>query len=188
VVCVGFESEKLKSFLTKKFPKMRFSFVENKEYQTTNYIYSMYLARNFLDDDLIIAHCDLVFDEKNFSNIYFSKNKNAVLVSNKPNPPEKDFKAKIEKKHVKKIGVNLKGTDCFFLIPLYKVSKKFALKWLQEMEKFVQEGKTSCYAEDALNNLLNSLVLSPVFFEKETAFEVDDFNDLKKAKTFLGKN
>ena len=43
---------------------MSFTFVENPIYDKTNYIYSMYLAREYLKDDILLLHGDLVFDKK----------------------------------------------------------------------------------------------------------------------------
>ncbi len=39
-----------------------FTFVPNDVFDQTNYIYSMFLAREHLDDDLLMLHGDLVFD------------------------------------------------------------------------------------------------------------------------------
>ena len=41
---------------------MRFTFVKNPIYAQTNYIYSIYCARQYLDDDLLLLHGDLVFE------------------------------------------------------------------------------------------------------------------------------
>ena len=40
------------------------TFVPNPDYDKTNYIYSIYCAREYLDSDLILMHGDLVFEEE----------------------------------------------------------------------------------------------------------------------------
>ena len=41
---------------------LRFTFVKNPLYDKTNYIYSIYCAREYLkDDDILLMHGDLVF-------------------------------------------------------------------------------------------------------------------------------
>ena len=45
-----------------EFPTLRVSFVANEVYDKTNYIYSMHLARELLDDDVLMLHGDLVFN------------------------------------------------------------------------------------------------------------------------------
>ncbi len=41
------------------FP-LNITFVKNPEYASTNYIYSIYCAREYLHDDIILMHGDLV--------------------------------------------------------------------------------------------------------------------------------
>ena len=39
------------------------TFVKNPKYQNTNYIYSIYCAREYLHDDIILLHGDLVLED-----------------------------------------------------------------------------------------------------------------------------
>lgn len=41
---------------------MTYTFVKNELYKDTNYIYSIYCAREYLDDDILLMHGDLVFE------------------------------------------------------------------------------------------------------------------------------
>ena len=41
---------------------LNFTFVNNPLYAETNYIYSIYCAREYLDDDIVLMHGDLVFE------------------------------------------------------------------------------------------------------------------------------
>ena len=43
---------------------LHFTFVKNPVYDKTNYIYSIYCAREYLDDDIILMHGDLVLKMK----------------------------------------------------------------------------------------------------------------------------
>ena len=45
---------------------IHFTFVNNPEYDQTNYIYSIYCAKDYLDDDIILIHGDLVFENEVF--------------------------------------------------------------------------------------------------------------------------
>lgn len=51
--------------VTKKdaYKNLSFKFVHNDLYAETNYIYSCYLAKKYLDDDLLTLHGDLVFNK-----------------------------------------------------------------------------------------------------------------------------
>jgi len=63
VVTTGPHVEQLRSVAT-EFPALTVTFVPNNAYDRTNYIYSMHLARELLDDDLLMLHGDLVFNRR----------------------------------------------------------------------------------------------------------------------------
>ncbi len=41
---------------------LKYMFVKNPIYDKTNYIYSIYCAREYLEDDILLMHGDLVFE------------------------------------------------------------------------------------------------------------------------------
>ncbi len=47
-----------------KYEDCSFCFVPNPEYRTTNYFYSMYLAGEYLEGDILMLHGDLVFQKE----------------------------------------------------------------------------------------------------------------------------
>jgi len=153
-------------------------FVNNPEYMTTNYIYSIYLARELLDDDLLLLHGDLVFD-KDVLNTILQKENSSVIVQDIFPLPEKDFKAEIINGKVTRIGVNLfdnvKASQ-----PLYYLSRSDWRRWLNEIIRFVREGQVGCYAENALP----ADILYP-HLSTSLCHEIDTPDDLKKVNAFL---
>jgi len=153
-------------------------FVHNQEYMTTNYIYSIYLARELLDDDLLLLHGDLVFD-KNILDSILQREDSCVIVQDVFPLPEKDFKAEIINGKVTRIGVNLfdnvKASQ-----PLYKLKHCDWLRWLNEIIRFVGEGQVSCYAENALPSGILYPHLSTLLCR-----EIDTPEDLKQVRTLL---
>ena len=67
VVVVGYKGQLLKDFIASKFNTanlhgMKIEYIENPVYDTTNNIYSLYLAGNELaKDDTILLESDLIF-------------------------------------------------------------------------------------------------------------------------------
>ena len=45
---------------------IKYEFIKNSRFSETNYIYSIYCAREYLNDDIILMHGDLVFDNQVF--------------------------------------------------------------------------------------------------------------------------
>jgi len=52
-------------FLKSYKHNLNIKLVNNELYKKTNYIYSMYKAKNYLDNDIILIHGDLVFVQGN---------------------------------------------------------------------------------------------------------------------------
>ena len=85
---------------------VKIKFVSNPEYRNTNYIYSVYLAREYLrDDDLLFLHGDLVFENEALDKILAASG-SVMAVSSSVPLPEKDFKAVIDSSNkILKVGV-----------------------------------------------------------------------------------
>ncbi|MFX1314681.1 MAG: sugar phosphate nucleotidyltransferase [Promethearchaeota archaeon] len=186
IILTGPFEEKIKNHIDKNYPAIKVQYVNNPFYDKTNYIYSLYLTKDIINDDILISHGDLIFSENLVRLLLQSKDKNCVLVNKEIPPPVKDFKAIILKDRINKIGVNLFGNNAAFLAPLYKLSKGFITEWLAEIEKFVNDNKVNCYAEDALNEILDILILRPCYYN-EFCVEIDNHEDLEGVKNYLNK-
>ena len=187
IITTGPFEDKIKNFIKKNFPQLSVKYIKNPNYKSTNYIYSIWLAKSLVDDDILLLHGDMVFEGRLLGELLNKKYSNCVLVNNKIEPPKKDFKAEIKNNIVKKIGVNLTG-NVFFLAPIYKFSKDNFKLWLEEIGKFVEKGNTNVYAEDAFNKISDKISLHPIYFRDEFCMEIDNFDDLEKAKGYFKKS
>ena len=75
--------------------------------------------------------------------------------------------------------------NAFFLAPIYKFSKNDFRLWLEEIGKFVKEGNVNVYAENVFNQISDKIHFHPVYFGEEFCTEIDNFDDLKKAKEYF---
>ena len=185
IITTGPFEDKIKGYLREKYPDINVSYVNNPKYDTTNYIYSVWLTKKIIDDDVILLHGDLLFDSKLLKRLIDEKHANCVLVNRKIKPPEKDFKAVVENNRVVKIGVEFSGENAFYSAPLYKFSKSDFLYWLGEIEKFIEKGDTKSYAEKVFNEISDKIMLRPLYFDDEFCMEIDTKEDLEIAKNLF---
>jgi phosphoenolpyruvate phosphomutase len=182
VITTGPFEEKLINFLKPYQSQFHFTLVKNELYAKTNYIYSIYQAIPFIQDDIILVHGDLVFFPNILTSLLTAPHKDAVLIK-KNHQPQSDFKGLIENECIRQIGVQLFAENCHFLAPLYKFSQNSWLKWLNRIEQFIKQNQTQCYAENALNELLaTEITLKPVYFDREICMEIDTMEDLNTLK------
>jgi phosphoenolpyruvate phosphomutase len=156
-------------------------FVHNPIYNSTNYIYSLWLTRALIDSDILLLHSDLLFHDVLMRRLVEATD-NRVLVNRQVKPPEKDFKALVENDRVTRIGVDVSGPDTFFCAPMYRFSQEDFTLWLSTIDDFIRQGRVDCYAEDAFNQVSHRITLRPLYFE-EFCMEIDTAEDLETARS-----
>jgi len=189
IITTGPFEEKIRDYLGKKFPHLNIRLVNNPLYTSTNYIYSIHLIpAEYIQDDVLLMHGDLVFDNQTLNGLIKSPIRNAVIINPSATLPAKDFKGKVINGIVTEIGVDVFGEDCFFLIPLYKMTEKVFSDWIEEIRVFVSKGKTTVYAEDAFNEISQKLRIQAYQTENELCMEIDTREDLQRAMKLIEEN
>ena len=155
---------------------LRFTFVKNPIYDQTNYIYSIYCAREYLDDDIVLMHGDLVFEAEVFDRVIASP-ASCMTVSSTLPLPEKDFKAQVVGGKVMKVGVNI-FNEAMEAQALYKLNRKDWKVWLDKIIEFCEAGNTKVYAENALNELNGAADIAALDVENLLCAEIDNPEDL----------
>ena len=155
---------------------LHFTFVNNPVYDQTNYIYSIYCARNYLDDDLILMHGDLVFENEVFDRVVASP-VSCMTVSSTLPLPEKDFKAQVVNGMVMKVGVDL-FNEAMEAQALYHLKKDDWRVWLDKIIEFCENDKRKVYAENALNELNGAANIHALDVRNLLCSEIDNPEDL----------
>lgn len=179
VITTGHQADELEDYCKSLKYSGNITFVHNPVYQKTNYIYSIYLAKDDLDDDILLFHGDLVFDLAALCKVAFSEN-SCMAIDPRADLPEKDFKAVIsqtEDKRIKKIGIEF-FEHAAAAQPLYKINKSDWTIWLDQIVDFCENGNTGCYAENAFNALNGECKIYPSDVNGMLCNEIDTPEDL----------
>lgn len=181
VITTGPYPEMLKNICSKPcYRNMHFVFPQNEIFDASNYIYSMYKAREYLDDDILMMHGDLVFDRTLIPSLLRNKELNTCLINKYKPLPEKDFKGRIIDNELREVGISIFDDDCYAFQPLYKLSKDVMKVWLDNVVKFVESGNINVYAENAFNEVSKGLGIKPVSYHNHFIDEVDNKDDLAR--------
>lgn len=186
VITTGPYPEMIKEVCNKEcFQNMHFVFSYNEKYDQTNYIYSMYNAREYLNDDVIMMHGDLVFDRTLIPSMLKNKKNDLCLINKIKALPEKDFKGRIIDGTLREVSINIFEGNCYAFQPLYKLSRATITKWVDNVIKFIDKGIVSVYAENALNEISNQLSIFPMSYINHFIDEVDNPNDLERVSKLI---
>lgn len=176
IVTTGPFEDQLKA-VASEFPELNFTFVRNDIFDRTNYIYSMYLARDYIDDDMIFLHGDLVFNRRLIHDAINSGIENTATVNFKKALPEKDFKGRVKDGKVVEVSVKIFDEDCYAFQPFYKLSRATASAWVGKVVEFIHKGEDKCYAENALNEIFPALNIRAYSYDGYYIDEIDNLDD-----------
>lgn len=164
---------------------LSYEFVQNPLCASTNYIYSIYCAREILDDDILLLHGDLVFEDRVLEDVMGHPSSCMVTSSTIP-LPEKDFKAVLQGERIEKVGIE------FFdraraAQPLYKLRKEDWNIWLAQIVAYCEGDTRSCYAENAFNEVWENCPIFALDVRDRLCSEIDTPEDLAVVKGLLQK-
>lgn len=186
VMTTGYLAEELEAYIREAYPMLSVTFVYNPDYLTTNYIYSMYLAREVLKEDLLLLHGDLYLEASLLKKISQCQG-SAVVIQPSLKQNAKDFQAIVREGNIEKIAVGLEDDSTLPSQPVYKLTASDWRIWRDKISEFCENGNRACYAEEALNAVLKEINLCRMDFPAEDCFEVDDERDLQNARRILEK-
>lgn len=163
---------------------LKYKFVKNPVYDKTNYIYSIYCAKELLEgQDIILMHGDLVFEMSVLEEL-IAHEKSCMKVSSTVELPAKDFKAVVHNGLVKKVGVEF-FDDAMEAQALYKLNRDDWQIWLNKICEFCENNNNKCYAEVALNQITDKCIIYALDVTDRLCAEIDTPEDLAIVRTRL---
>lgn len=177
VMTTGAFDQVLRDYCSSLALPLDITFVMNPRYSETNYIYSIYCAREHLADDILLMHGDLVFEDAVLADVMAAPHSCMAVSSTLP-LPEKDFKAVVEDGHITRVGIEF-FDHAMAAQPLYKLCKEDWLQWLDAIARFVDEGTVKVYAENAFNQVSDACRILPLDVLDSLCGEIDTPADLE---------
>ena len=132
VIVTGYQGDNLKKYILDNYSgQLDFVFIDNKDYATTNNIYSFYLAKEELKkDDVILLESDIIFDEDLIKDVLESEDKDIVTVAKYESWMDGTCVTLDENNHIKKFIEKARFlyeyVDKYYkTVNIYKFSKEF---------------------------------------------------------------
>ncbi len=186
VMTTGYYDEILVEYCHSLGLPLEYTFIKNPIYDKTNYIYSIYCAKEALrDDDVIMMHGDLVFEAPVFDAVLNSE-RSCMTVSSTLPLPEKDFKAVIHGDKIEKVGIEF-FEDAMAAQPLYKLCREDWAVWLDKICEFCETDNRKCYAENAFNQVSDKCNIYTLDFKDALCGEIDTPEDLGVISAWLAR-
>lgn len=190
-IVLGYMGEVIKNRVGDNWKGMEINYIVNKEYQETNNIYSLWMARDILDDDTILMECDIYFEDALINRLLTQNLENRVVIDY--------FKAGMDgtvveindKGEIKKLitsddqDINFDYRDKYKTVNIYLFTKDFLQRYfLPNLDLYIKTQSKNKYYELLLSVFISmrNPVLYATIINDVKWLEIDDFSDLKKAE------
>ncbi|TNG03574.1 MAG: phosphocholine cytidylyltransferase family protein [Gammaproteobacteria bacterium] len=183
VVVTGYLDHRIREFLQNNAADLQVDYVFNPVYKTTNNIYSLWLAREIIDEPFILIESDLVFEESlleamltpdkiAISNILPWMNGTVVEINNE------------EAVTAFHVGHNVNDALLYKTVNIYSLSLQSWHRAIERLDRFIADGRVGEYYEIVFADMVadSTIVFDAVFFDENKWYEIDTMLDLQQAE------
>ena len=199
IIVLGYKKENVINFIKEKEldKKINITYVYNDIYDTTNNIYSLYLAKEYLkNDDTILLESDIIYDKSIIKKLVDSNYESAAVVA-KYNEWMDGTVVTLNKSNVIKNFIEKKDFDYkdvlsyYKTVNIYKFSKDFSNRfYFPFLESYIKCYGNNDYYELVLKVIANlkEVKLYGYVLNNELWYEIDDCQDLDIASSIFARN
>ncbi len=189
VIVTGHKKECIMDYLGEKSGDIRIEYVYSPLYKTTNNIYSLWMARNIINEPFVLFESDLIFNSTLLDDMVYPDRMAVALMQPWLNGTtvSLDRANKVTQFHT--------GTTDFYSDIRYKTVNIYSfslLSWqaiVKRLNQFITEGNVNCYYETVFEEMIDnkSLAFESVSFDHKSWYEIDTIEDLSKAELLFPK-
>ena len=189
VIVVGYRDDCIRRFVDEYDGALTVEFIANPLFQTTNNIYSLWLARNKIRESFLLIESDLVFDASQLEGCLYP---NKIAISHMQPWMNGTTITLDSLNRVLAFGMgskeNTEGAR-YKTVNIYSLSDSSWRKVVERLELYISFGKVNEYYEAVFKDMIadGSLSMDGVFFDPERWYEIDTPADVVNAGRILGE-
>ncbi len=187
VVVVGHESESIQDYLGDRSGSIEISYITSTCYRTTNNIYSLWLARNTIDEPFVLIESDLIFDEALLEGMLTT---DRVAVS-RQKPWMNGTTVTLDGLHGVRafcLGeMSRPDATHYKTVNIYSFSRSTWRAVCARLDTYIAAKRTGDYYESVFADMVadGTLQLTPVLFDADSWYEIDSLTDLVAAEALF---
>ncbi len=184
VIVTGYEKECITDFLGSKSGNLSIEYINSPLYRTTNNIYSLWMARNIIDEPFVLFESDLVLNTSLLNEMVFPDKMAVALMQPWLNGTTVSINKLNQVTQFQK-GTTDKYSDIRYkTVNIYSFSRSTWRAIVKKLNQYISEGSVNCYYEAVFSDMIDdkSLSLESVSFDHKPWYEIDTIYDLAEAE------
>lgn len=179
---VGYQKEKIQQEAIKH--KMDFHWVWNEQFADTNTLHSLWLAKEFLNDDILLFNADVWFDPRILS-LLIDHDQNAMIVDEKPCGQEEVKVVVDANQRIIRIGKDIPPDECMGeYIGIGRFQSESVAALSDALQSYNEYNKHhQLFYESAVNDILDQHIIQARPMGNLKAVEIDTPQDYARAKS-----
>jgi len=191
IIIIGYKAEMIMNFIETNYEDKPISLVENTKYLETNNMYSLYLAKEYVNGRFILMNGDIVIEPSLFDDFLRFTHEDAIAVDVE-NYYEESMKVIQHGDYLLGISKSYNNSESLGCsIDLYKFSEKGKSLLFSFIKNFIEhDKKMNQWTEIAIHKLISKgiLKMKAADIGCKKWVEIDDINDLIKAEKLFNEN
>jgi NDP-sugar pyrophosphorylase family protein len=184
VIVIGYEKESIMDYLGDKSGDISIEYVYSPLYKTTNNIYSLWMARNIINEPFVLFESDLIFNSTLLDDMVYPDRMAVALMQ----PWLNGTTVSLDRDN--KVTQFQKGTTDSYSDVRYKTVNIYSfslLSWqaiIKQLNQYITEGNVNCFYETVFAEMIEnkSLAFESVSFDHKPWYEIDTIKDLAEAE------
>lgn len=189
ILVIGYKGENLKNYVLDNYKnsKIKFEFINNEQYASSNNIFSFYMAKEYLEqDDTILLESDLIYDSRIIKRVVECQDKDLAVVAKYESWMDGTVVTCDENRNItqfiEKVDMDLRLAESYYkTVNIYKLSKEFSCStYIPFLEAYMKAYGLNSYYETVLKVIshLSKTSLKAYFVDDLPWYEIDDAQDL----------
>lgn len=207
ILVLGYKKENVKEYLKQRYENFEIVYVDNDNFDTTNNIYSLYLAKDFLlEEDTILLESDLIYESSLIKSLCEFNDENAAVVSKYAFWMDGTV-VTIDSENtilnfISKSEYDLNEIENYYkTVNIYKLNKSFSKNcFIPYLEAYMKKYGNNNYYEMVFKTILADMkrrlegfktemeIMKAFPIPNDTWYEIDTEEDLKNAIRLIHKN
>ena len=189
VVVIGHQADCIRDYLGTRRGGMDITYITSPLYKTTNNIYSLWLARDVIDEPFLLIESDLVFDTDMLTDMLYPDRVAVAKIESWMNGTTVSINNKMEVDAFH-CGAQTADGQQYKTVNIYSLSAATWKLVIERMNYHISNNMVNGYYETVFADMVKeeSLFFTPVFFDSNSWYEIDTITDLRAAELVCNSN